>query len=231
MRIAVISCWKYRDAWRSFLDLMCKFWPDRPYNAVLITDEYEDNREFIEGLDTPPVFLTRGKSWCQGLAEFCSQTSEPFLLMQEDFLLNAPVRQELVERGLKILERDNVGAVRLYPCPGSTESISSENPYYGRVARHTRYRTSCQATIWKPEYLHAIASRFNTPAEFEIDGSAWASQHLPAEVWAFKREVKPWPMEYLCSAIGRGLWSQDAKKLCDLHGIEVDWSMRGFQDA
>lgn len=151
------------------------------------------------------------------------------MVFQEDFFLNAPVNQPLIDHALKLMERDNVGAVRLYPCPGANEEIG--DPYFGRVTRHTAYRTSCQATIWKPGYLHAIASRFNTPSEFELQGSAWASSHLPAEVLAFKRDVQPWPIEYLCSAIGRGLWSQDAKKLCDTHGIEVDWSFRGFQPA
>lgn len=204
--------------------LLKKFWPDNPYRTTLVNDHIP--------YCWPPIlpvkadfFTSNETSWCQVLADFASDLDDNVLVLQEDFFLNAPVNQELVEHGLKILSRDNIGAVRLYPCPGS--EVPSEDPYFGPVPRHTRYRNSLQATIYKPGYLHAIASRFNTPAEFEVDGSAWASQHLPAEVWAFKREVKPWPMEYYCSAISRGLWEPAALEFCRQQGVEVDTSMRG----
>ena len=85
--------------------------------------------------------------------------------------------------------------------------------------------------IWKPEYLHAIASRFNTPAEFELQGSPWASSHLPAEVWALKREVQPWPICYYCSAISRGEWEPAALEFCKQQGIDVDLSLRPIRAA
>src|SRR5688572_25276816 len=131
MRIAIVSCWKYRDAWRPFIELMLKFWPDRPYNATLITDEYEDSREFIEGIDTPPVYLTRGKSWSQGLAEYAVLADESILLMQEDFFLNAPVNTELVQIALEQLQERGAAMVRLYPCPGSNEDYG--DPHFGRI--------------------------------------------------------------------------------------------------
>ncbi len=222
MRIAVVSCWKYRDAWTPMMRLLDKFWPDCS-DIDLITDELK--------VPWPSVFPARfyfatEKQWCATVREYANEyaSEDGILILQEDMFLNAPVNTELVEHGLEILKRENVGAVRLYPCPGAT--TASYDPYFGMVEPHTQYRTSCQATIWKPEYLHAIASRFSTPAEFELLGSSWASANRTEEVWAFKREVQPWPLSYFCSAISRGLWEPAALEFCRQHGIEVDTSMR-----
>lgn len=211
MRVAVVSCWKYRDAWKPWQHLYRKFWPNAvPWELVHDVDPKYD------GLDP---------SWCQIVSDYAADTKEPILLFQEDFFLNAPVNAGLVNHGLSLLKKSyTIGAVRLYPCPGSTDP--SDDPYYAPVARGTMYRTSCQATIWKPKYLEAIAERYSTPAEFEIEGSKWASENLPQEVWAFKREVQPWPISYFCSAISRGKWEPAALEFCRQQGIEVDTSLR-----
>lgn len=236
MRVVVVSCWKYHDCWEPFATLLGKYWPNHPY-ALLITDHH-DQWHFLPELDCLDLNreTTNGicdESWCSIVAYFahCKHgptftNDEPFLLMQEDFLLNAPVNQELVEHGLKLMERQAIGAVRLYPCPGATES--SDDNYFGPVARHTPYRNSLQATIWRPSYLRAIAERYKTPSEFELEGSEWASSHLKDEVWAFKREVEPWPISYYCSAISRGKWEPAALEFCKQQGIEVDTSMRSI---
>lgn len=225
MRVVVVSCFAYRDCWVPMFALLDKFWPNHP-PVTLLTDETGD-----AGLPerVSVVELEVRASWCRILSAYCRNTAEDFLMvMQEDFFLSAPVQQHLIEHALEQMKERNAGCVRLYPCPGG--EVEYSDPYFAIVPRGTQYRVSCMAAIWSPQYLRAIASRFNTPAEFELQGTPF-SDTLPDEVLAFKRDVQPWPMEYLCSAIGRGLWSQDAKKLCDAHSIDVDWSLRGFQPA
>src|SRR5688572_28272941 len=168
MRIAVISCWKYRDAWKPFFDLLEKFWPNRPYGADLISDEIPD-LGWTNGIKAWPRSVRPGGAWCESLVKITSKPEEKWLVLQEDFFLNAPVNQDLIEHALKLMERESIGAIRLYPCPGATEP--SDDPYFGPVARHTMYRNSLQATIYRPGYLRAIAERYNTPQEFELQGS------------------------------------------------------------
>lgn len=207
MRIAVVSCWKYRDAWVPFLRLFRKFWSNCEFTPEIISDTEEYPR-----------------SWCEVVTEFAKAQTDPILLLQEDFFLNAPVDEVLVAHALYLLHMRNLGAIRLYPCPGATDL--ADNAYFGPVSRNTEYRNSLQATIWRPAYLAAIAERYKTPSEFELEGSAWASENLPGEVWAFKREVQPWPISYICSAISRGKWEPAALELCKQHGIEVDLTLR-----
>lgn len=223
MKIAVISCWKYRDAWVPFFALFKKFWQDCPYEVVLLTDQYSGEL----APDEMYVWLTRDHSWCKGLAEFSQSkwlNGEDCMLFQEDFLINAPVNQSLIEHALGQMKSRKAGMVRLYPCPGADEDYG--DPHYGIVKKGSAYRISCQASIFRPDYLHAIASRCGlTPRDFELVGTEIAKS-LPDEVLAFKRDSGPWPLSYYCSAISAGRWNPDALEFCRKNGITVDTSLR-----
>lgn len=234
MRVAVISCWKYRDAWDAFFPLFKKFWPDCHSPVTLITDLGIDK---IERAWTPPwTFVSiskQGQDWCSALVRFLESDlltadgqpkDAPVLLLQEDFLLNAPVNQSLIEHALNQMKSRNAGMIRLYPCPGADEDYG--DPHYGIVKKGSKYRISCQASIWRPDYLHAIASRCgSTPRDFELNGTKIA-ESLPDEVLAFKRDSGPWPIQYYCSAISAGKWNPQALEFCRQQGISVDLSLR-----
>lgn len=225
MIIAVASCWNYRDAWKPFFALLDHFWPAHP-QAYLITDT-------ADGYQPPPnvnVFVTNGSglwTWGPRLAEFTSQHGDtPILLMQEDFLLNAVVNTRLMDHAVEQMHSRGAGSVRVYPCPGADQNYG--DAHIGIVCRGSRYRVSCQATIFRPKFLHVLTSQFQTPTAFELQGSLYADTYLDAEVLATKRESKPWPLSYICTAIVRGKWLPEAKTLCDEHSIHVDWTMRPF---
>lgn len=222
IRVAVISCEAYSDALKPFFSLFQKFWPDCPYPITLVTDRYS-------GGDLPmvtDVHAFNSPSWCKILEHYAKSAGEAVTcLYQEDMFFSGPVIPELIEHGVQeMVERDSA-CVRLYPCPGPDADYG--DPYFGIVTRGQRYRISCQNALWKNEYLAEVASHFNTPQEFELGGTL-LSNSMPGEVLAFKRDVTPYPVQYLVTAIVSGRWLPDAKKLCDEHGIEVDWTMRDF---
>lgn len=208
VKIAVVSCMAYRDAWPAFVALFRKFWPDCPYQIEWWTDEKMPSA-----------------SWCKVVATFAANQTEPILLMQEDFWLTAPVQTHLIEHALHELKSQHAAMIRLYPCPGSNEDYGDS--HFGRIAKGTPYRVSCQASIWNPVMLTLVAALCGgkTPADFEIKGSE-GSHDFEGPFLAFKRDVTPWPMEYLCSAISRGKWSQDAVKLAESVGVKLDLSVR-----
>jgi hypothetical protein len=223
MKLAMISCQAYSDAWPAFSGLVKHFWPNHP-SMMIVTDKigFDDINGFTS------AFVGKSDNWCGILAEWAALQDEPVLLMQEDFFLNAEVRPDLIEHGLEQMEKRGAGCVRLYPCPGGDEEYG--DPHFAIVPHGVRYRTSCQAALWRPSYLREIAIRFKTPAEFEIKGTEF-SNLLAMPVLAFKRNVQPWPLSYLCSAISRGEWNPAAKDLCDSLNISVDWTRRRFQAA
>jgi hypothetical protein len=210
MRVAVITCDAFRDAWEPFRALFTKFWPECPYPVTW----YSDNGT---------------ASWCSVVLGCANESNAPILLLQEDFFMSQPVRQSVVEHGLRLMMLRNAGALRLYPSVGGIDDIG--DPYFAAVPRGTRYRLSCQASIWNPEYLAEIARRsMETTSEagdFENLGGPQGDL-LPNEVLAFKRDLKPWPFEYIATAIVRGRWNPDALKLCAEHGIAIDTSRRAI---
>lgn len=227
MRIVVLSCHAYRDTWKPFFSLFRKFWPNCRYPIHLVSDSIEESDE-ICGIQP---FPTGTANWCTSFSMFAEDYSEdPILMLQDDFFLTRPVNSELVQRGLSLMN-GHIGAVRLYPCPGA-EMDSEGTEYFGTIPHGFPYRVSCQASLWNPGFIRDICAqdRVVSARDFELNGGPWADQHSPFEVLAFRRDITPWPLEYLCSAISRGKWDPDAKRLCDLHGIDVDWS-RGFITA
>lgn len=218
MNLAVITCAKYSDAWPAFFGLLEKFWPDHP-PVDLLTDELP--REAPNGVSM--VFHAgKGKPWCDVLRRYADVAGGSFLLMQEDFILSAPVRKgklAMAERGVMEI---GAGCFRVFPCPGPPD-VS-----WPFVPRGEAYRVSCQAAVWSANYLRKLLQAIpnaRTAADFELMGTP-ASNELPQAVMSVHRHHTPWPIEYICTAIVRGKWLPDAKRLCDEHGIEVDWSRR-----
>lgn len=218
-----MSCWAYRDTWSGFFQLFRKFWPTCPYPITLVTDRMDDG-----AAPCSSVFVSPGTPWTTMLAHFLTTCTEPVMLFLDDYFLSAPVNTVLVRRGLRQMERMNAGCVRLYPCPGANADYGDAD--FGMVTPGTPYRISSQVSIWKPQYLRAIASQCRDHGEasdLEIGGTQFA-ESLPDPVLAFKRDSGPWPIQYLCSAVSRARWNPDAQRLCEAHGIDADWTMREF---
>lgn len=222
MRIAVVSCRKYRDCLLPFFSLFRKFWVNCPHEVWLLTDSHDTGP--IPDKECRVFCAGESKSWCSVVTDFArAYTDEAILLMQEDFLINATVNELLIEKGLQQLIERNAAMARIYPCPGG--DIPYGDKWYAEIPKGTRYRVSAQASIWDPISLLRISSFCETPSDFEITGSE-LSDHITEPFLAFRRDVQPWPLSYYCSAISRGKWEPAALEFCKQNGIEVDTSMR-----
>lgn len=222
MKIAVITCYAYRDCWKPFVSLFRKFWPDCPHELWLVTDRND------RSIELPDVQVFEyDATWTEVLGAFASEQDESLMLCQEDFLFTAPVDANAIYRALDRLEHFQAGCVRLYPCPGAETDFG--DPEFGAIAQGVPYRISCMAALWDPEYLTSICSDVGpgSAADFELKGSRESNTYANP-ILGWKRDVKPWCIQHLASAIGRGKWDPNAKKLCEEHGIEVDWTMREF---
>lgn len=213
VRIVVVTCDQYRDALPGLHGTLAHFWPDCPYPITVVSDSSGSPN-----------------SWCGTVSKICDQFSDDLiLLLMEDFWLTHPVEPALIQRAIGLFQFENVGAVRLFPCPGAGETTGDE--FFGLVERWEAYRISCQATIWRPEFLREICrAGEGSAAGFEIDGSNYAAEYLKPDVMAFRIGLYPWPIQYICSAITRGRWERSAQQLCEKLGIAVDWSQRAFCD-
>jgi hypothetical protein len=226
MKVVVLSCAKYSDAWTPFFTLFRRFWPDCPYPLWLVTDNTDG---FFSPLEASPshVFRYESPSWNKILVEFCAQhEDEPIMLFLEDYFLTSMVRTDRVRFCLGEFYKQDAACVRLYPCPGADEDYG--DPHLARISSDASYRISTQVALWNPLYLKKYANRTTSPWEFEIKGTSM-SRYDVRPYLGWKRHVQPWPLEYICTAIVRGVWQQGALDFCRQQGIPVDTSRRPIQ--
>jgi hypothetical protein len=224
MEIVVPTTVKYSDAWIPFIACFNKFWQDNPYPINFITDFEDEN-----AIEDRMITIGKDMGWCANFNEGLKRIDSEFILMlQEDFWLNAPVDHAYVCKALKMmLDDDSIGCFRLYPCPGPDIELG---PDFGRIDTNAKYRVSCQSAIWKKSHLQDILSRFNTPREFEIDGTNYVNNNCNNfKYYAVKRtDPNTWPIQYYCSAIARGQWNPDAVNFVKSLNIPIDTSRRPF---
>lgn len=224
--VVVNSCSGYSDAWKPFVRLLRKFWPECPYEAAIISDgchkKWEGDLEIDVGND---------QGWMQnlamGLARFTMDSK--IILLQEDFFFCDFINQIMVEMAVKKLDDNkDISCIRLYPCPGPNSFLDSN---FGLIDKDAEYRISCQAAIWRCDYLQDLLRKLidehgcSSPADFEIVGTR--SKPI-GEFLSVYRDL-PAPLPYLVSAISRGKWNPDAIKLCKKFNIPIDTSRRGIE--
>lgn len=228
MRIAVFSCAKYSDAWHPFFVLFRKFWPDCPYPVHFVIDSTYHTPPgtkdmMVAAMDHVDLFPY---DWNGIVARFAERyPDEPIMMFLEDYFLTSTPHQELIDIALEEYERLNAACVRLYPCPGAGADYG--HPLIAGIPYGAAYRVSTQVAIWNPATLATIARSTDSPQGFELDGTRMSGGIGPFLGW--KRDAMPWPIEYICTGIVRGVWQRDALAWCEKNGIRVDTSRRPTQ--
>ena len=110
--VLVTSCDGYHDVENPFITLWRKFWPDCPFETVLLSETVP-----CAGFDR--VILTgKGKCWCEMLAEALDQIRTPYvILLMNDYYLEAPVDTANILRRLDQAKAYGAANLRLMPNP------------------------------------------------------------------------------------------------------------------
>jgi hypothetical protein len=201
-----------------------KYWPMRTAPTVLVTD-YLYDRKMWEGEYT--LVHNNDHGWCQNLIKGLDQLKQfrTFLMMQEDFFLTDTPDADFISYAVrKILENRDIGCFRLYPCPGADLDIGEKR--YGLISKKAPYQVSCQASIWNPYYLMKCLGQGHHPWQFELFGSRYAETSGISTLAVKRDSPKPYPIEYICTAIVSGKWQQGALDHCKSLGIYVDTTLR-----
>ena len=218
LAIVMATCYKYRDTWHPFFTLFEKYWPNCKLKKYVVADcSVNAPSDWIVIQSKPET------SWCKTVLNGldCIQ-QRSVLLLQDDFFINAPVREDLVKISVEHMNEVGANALRIYPCPGPDEECEGN---FGVLSKNADYRVSCQATIWDRAILRIMMMRFETPMQFELEGTMWARK-LTLDLLGWRRDSVPWPISYICTAIVRGCWTKSAIEFCTEEGIPLDTSLR-----
>lgn len=214
--VVVASCDKYADLLGPFIALFRKFWPDCPFEVVLVTE----TAPHIDGFDRV-VACGGGRPWCENMAIALRQIETPYVLMlMDDYFLTSPVDTALFLRRLEEAKRYDAASLRLNPNPPGRRPWRDTNLL--EMQKNVAYCVTCQASIWNREFLRGLVERNKSAWEFERYGSF--------QIGGEKRPLLVTPTKEFpfIDAVHKGCWEKFGVKCLADNGIEYDFSKRGL---
>jgi hypothetical protein len=152
-----------------FLHFYKKYWPDNPYETVIITEN-----DHIDGT----VFYTRGVSWSSGLIKYLKQSDDDkILLLLEDCFLDKPIDTERVQHAENLCN-GNVGCVNLKGPERyrKNHSIKSKVKGFGEYPLNAKYSVSILPVIYQKDYLLDVLRENEGIWKTELEGSSRAGK-------------------------------------------------------
>ena len=211
--LLVNSCDSYSDVWFPFFKILQVQWPDLDMPIVLNT---ETKSYGIQELNIETFNVLEGKGnieWGERLIDVLNRIETEYVLfMLDDYLLQEPVKSEIVRNCIKWMDEDKSIVTFLLVPSGffAREGYKSKwkSPYPGFGLREKKDpRLITGPGIWRRKELISLIKPFEDPWVWELYGSMRARRYrgkfycctLDAPK-AFVYDVKRG------GAIHRGLW-------------------------
>lgn len=215
--VLVASCDKYADVLGPFAALWKKFWPDCPFETVLVTETAPS-----AGFDRV-VRTGRGKCWCAMLAEALDQIATPYvLLLMDDYFLTARVETARVLRRLAQAKAFDAASLRLNPNPPGRRPFGAPADALLEMPKNVAYCVTCQAGIWNRRFLRGLAARNRSAWEFERLGSFMLAGEPRPLLVAPTKELP------FVDAVHKGHWEPFGVQALRDNGIDCDFARRGL---
>lgn len=230
MTILVNSSDGFEDCWGPFFHLLKVHWPDCSY-PVLLNTEIKD-WSVPNGRTSQVAKGEKARlSWSECLIRAISQVETPLLLyFQEDYFLHSAVKHDRVLAAVDLmLQRPDVGHIALtrHGSFGPYESYPAEG--FSTIRQDARYRISTQAALWRTQTLLSYLDTRENGWMFEIFGTRRAHRRPDLFLMAEFSDANGGPsMDYTHTGIIKGKWHPAIPELFAHHGLEIDFSRRGF---
>jgi hypothetical protein len=219
--VVVASCFRYRQVWRPFFTLFHRYWPDCPYRVFFVSDTGGLVMPMFEGVEN--IGFPRDNGWCSTMITALEDLPfDRIILFQEDFLLTAPVETQTVRRLVQYAHDEDVGCLRLCPCPGPNRRW--KDSFLGEIGLDAEYRVSLQLAIWKRSVLLGLMRHGEIPWAIEANGrqrSAGIKEPF-LSIWRELDDAPGGPVRYFITAVTRGAWERGALELLRREGIPMD---------
>ena len=216
--VLVCSCDKYADLLTPFSVLWRKFWPDCPFETVLVTETAPAAASDL--CFDRVIACGPGGNWCSRLVQALDQIATPYVLMLcDDYYLEAPVDTELILKRLAQAQAFDAANLRLIPNP------KPSMPYRDGLwayRRHIAYCISTLAGFWNTCFLRGLAANYKSIWEFERYGSFAAGEETKPLLVTPAREFP------FVDAVHKGCWEKFGLAVCRANGIKPDLSVRGL---
>lgn len=211
--VVVTSCDAYADVEKPFFALWQKYWPDCPFEVVLLTETAQNN------FPCRTIYTGKGKTWCAMLVEALEQITTPYvMLLMNDYYLTAKVNTAQLLKRVEDMRRYNAINLRLIPNPPIKHIYKDTD--LGEYPKNTAYCVACQAGFWDREVLRSLASRNRSAWEFERYGS-YMLRDEARPILATRTKEFPF-----VDAVHKGYWEEWGIAAAKDNGIELDFAVR-----
>jgi hypothetical protein len=235
LTILVSSADTYEDCWDPFFLLFKKFWPDCKFPIVLITEQKDYG---FEGLNLTAAKIGRmpdGNRWpfSDAVIEALKKIETKYILWTlDDLFLTGPVESRKIEDLVRRMSEKDYTHIHLTPNARTKRAyLPSSEPDLWTLSSNYRYRLSLLNGLWNRKRFLTYLRPGENPWQVEIFGSRRACKR-PDSFFCVKSDSpldsSTWPIPYLVTGVTKGQWEHKVEPLFEQHGINVDYSRRGF---
>ncbi len=211
--VLVCSCDAYHDVEAPFIALWRRFWPDCPFETVLLGETLS-----TEGFDRA-ILTGRGLTWCEMLSRALEAIDTPYVLMlMNDYFLEAPVDTAKILSRLDDARRFDAASLRLNPNPPGRLKRAGTDLL--EMPKNAAYSVTCQTSFWRREFLLWLARRNKSAWEFERRGSFMTGGE-PRPLLVTPSKEFPF-----VDAVHKGCWERFGLEVCRRNGISLAHSAR-----
>ncbi len=233
--VVVNSCDAYADLWNPFLKLFNRYWPDCPYSVLLNTEGDDLSiKDQLWGDIQRKNKNTKSTPYGQRMRSCLKQINTPVvLLLLDDFFLRDFVNQNRIRQLVSsLLEHAEVHNFCLEKTHDPFDIDDRRFRGFLKRSKFGAYRYNLQAGLWKREKLIDAWMDFESPWQWELfgnmrswrtDGAYYVMSKDEHDIINYGYSSEAW------MGICRGKWVvDDVKPLFEMHGIHVDYSLRGI---
>lgn len=222
---------KGNDLWPGFFKCLTNNWKDIPLNIVLNT---ESKTYSYKGLDIKTFSLFREDkkvSWSKRLKETLRRIDTKYVLfMLDDFWLEKQVDEFLIYKTIKYLDENS--DISNFSFENKKDDVKDDgkfNEYYIKQ-KHSDYKLSCQAGLWRREKLISYLNENESAWEWEVYGN-FRTYKLEDKFYCLKENIES-PLQYNGGwVVYRGKWTKSVvDKYVERYNIEIDYTKRGILD-
>lgn len=232
--VIVCSCEAYKDLWYPFFYCLRENWKDLQYPLILST---ESSRFEMDGLNiiTYSIF-EKGKCvpWSERLIATLNKTSSKYvILLLDDFLLESPVKTNLIETYIKYLdENDEIASFQLKYVPNEKKWEIDNGKFRGfsLKTRNAPYLLCTQASIWRRDLLLKCLRKHESIWQYE----GWGSLRCRRFPFLFYKAntVEAEPFDYAWGRlVAKGKYYRpDLERIEKKTGLKFDTKQREVTD-
>lgn len=181
------TCDKYESLWDGFFTLWKKYWPE--FDAPIILNTETKEFSFSGYSFQRPTFSKTNPTWSERLFASLELVNTPYVILSlDDFYLKSKVDTETIRMCVEKMDADKTVDLFTFGWqPGRNRPCDFSEKFEKR-ARFAPYRVNAQIGLWRVSYLKRIIKLYESPWEFELNGS-FRSTLMGGGVYSLKKNT------------------------------------------